>query len=258
MEKTAFLKSLKCDFLIQFEEEWLADKTRTENNWEMDHGLVNGDRKQSDIIYQKTESSFDCRQCAPENSSEKLDIKHLKYYGKIHMESNSREKKYQSNECGGLWASMALLQNHMMTHTNEKPHSCSVCDKSFWRLDTLNGHMRTHTREKPHKFCDCGKSFTESRPLQAHQRVHTGERPLACICKQTTQESTLDSHIRGNRGDKPHAKRVHTKETPSRCCDVFWFWCILSDVMYSNIFNKAPNCTWIIDCLLCVYLLCSQ
>ncbi|XP_028824706.1 zinc finger protein 135-like, partial [Denticeps clupeoides] len=92
----------------------------------------------------------------------------------------SKEKPYQCEECGKIFAKAGVLKKHKTTHTGKKLYQCPQCVKSFTRSSYLQSHKRTHTGEKPYQCVHCGKSFAKTSHLKRHKRTHTGEKPYKC------------------------------------------------------------------------------
>ncbi|XP_074710315.1 LOW QUALITY PROTEIN: uncharacterized protein LOC141936873 [Strix uralensis] len=104
--------------------------------------------------------------------------------------SSSREKKYECEDCGKVFASSSNRTRHRWNHMGDKPFKCQDCGKSFTLSTYLLNHQRTHTKEKPFVCNTCGKCFSWPSNLHVHQRVHTEERPYACShCGKTFRQS---------------------------------------------------------------------
>lgn len=150
--------------------------------------------------------------------------------------SNTPNKPFHCNICGGSFSRYSSLWSHKRLHTGDKPYKCEICGLSFAKAAYLKNHGRVHTGEKPFKCGVCGMQFSQSPHLKNHERIHSGERPYQCeVCDKTfARHSTLWNHRRIHTGEKPyrcdicgsafnqathlknHAK-VHTGEKPHRC-----------------------------------------
>ncbi|XP_056676386.1 zinc finger protein 391-like isoform X3 [Monodelphis domestica] len=100
---------------------------------------------------------------------------------KQYSHCQSRERRYNCNECGKAFQEKGHLKAHYRIHTGEKPYECSECGKTFRSSSHLSDHQKsTHAGTGLHECNVCGKAFSGKYELSNHSRIHTGEKPFQC------------------------------------------------------------------------------
>ncbi|KAF2267625.1 putative zinc finger protein [Lojkania enalia] len=86
-----------------------------------------------------------------------------------------RQKIFQCNHCGKVYAKRYNWKSHLLTHATDKPFKCTFCDVSFARLSDTRRHEGTHVK-KTHVCQGCGKAFARADVLSNHRKSKAGQR----------------------------------------------------------------------------------
>ena len=93
-----------------------------------------------------------------------------------HMRINTREIKYQCNQCEARYVGSNALRNHALsklTEVTDVPQFiCSFCGKSFPKKDYMLKHITGHTGEKKYDCIVCEKKFRFETSLSNHTNLH--------------------------------------------------------------------------------------
>lgn len=87
----------------------------------------------------------------------------------------SKEKKFNFQVCGKLWARKSDLIEHMRVHTGLKPYSCNICPQKFTQASSLKRHQIVHMDIKPIQCLTCNKMFKCQEYYKRHVRKHEKE-----------------------------------------------------------------------------------
>nr|XP_006811333.1 PREDICTED: zinc finger protein 77-like [Saccoglossus kowalevskii] len=130
----------------------------------------------------------------------------------------------------------SCLKEHIQTHTKVKPYQCEQCEKSYAWAHTLETRMRTHTKRKRRYHCEhCRKKFFDSESYEQHIKATHEESNQCQQCRKS---------FATQRGFKRHMLK-HTTETLYHCeqCEMsFIRYCNLKQHMVTHTIRKPYQC----------------
>lgn len=131
----------------------------------------------------------------------------------------TREKRFECNECSKKFKTGHELKGHMLVHTVERMQRCS---KNFKSSAHVKIHMRIHTEERRFVCSICSMKFLNKTNLKNHMLVHTEDRPFACSeCSQKCKSnSALKQHMLVHNDKRPPG-RLECKQCFKKFTDSF-------------------------------------
>lgn len=151
-------------------------------------------------------SGFNSQPQSAQSSSERESSK------KEH--SNSKERKYQCEQCSKQFPSSSCLRQHRITHTNERRHQCELCERVFKRRNGLLQHLKSfHLQLKPFACPVCGYCYALKTDMkkckhssQKHSQKYTNKSKIQCSAEKeqhpplvTVKETTTHNlNVNGN------------------------------------------------------------